>query len=268
MCGIVGYFGKRPAQDFLLEGLKRLEYRGYDSAGLAILQDQKSKIKNQKSKQHIIIVRSVGKVANLESKLSKNVGGFIGIAHTRWATHGKPSEKNAHPHTDCGGQVAIVHNGIIENYRELKETLEKRGHRFRSETDTEVIAHLLEDALKKSPFEEAFVKMLKKLKGAYGIVALSADDPDVMLAARLSSPLVLGIGNNEMFIASDASALVGDVKRIVYLDDGEMAVIGIDGYVVKTLKDRKRTKEELALEQDKTIAERNGYAHFMLKEIF
>src|SRR3989344_4827233 len=181
MCGIVGYFGKRPAQDFLLEGLKRLEYRGYDSAGLAILQDQKSKIKNQKSKQHIIIVRSVGKVANLESKLSKNVGGFIGIAHTRWATHGKPSEKNAHPHTDCGGQVAIVHNCIIENYRELKETLEKRGHRFRSETDTEVIAHLLEDALKKSPFEDAFVKGLKKLKAAYGIAAVSGGEPAVLL---------------------------------------------------------------------------------------
>ena len=270
MCGIVGYFGKRPAQDFLLEGLKRLEYRGYDSAGLAVL--EKGRIK---------VTRSVGKVAELENKFSKKISygllvrnasrsdaGRVGIAHTRWATHGKPSEKNAHPHTDCDGQVAIVHNGIIENYRELKEALEKRGHRFRSETDTEVIAHLLEEERNAFAFEEAFVKTLKKLKGAYGIVALSADDPNVMLAARLSSPLVLGIGTDEMFIASDASALVGDVKRVVYLDDGEVAVIGIDGYVVKTLKDRKRTKEELAFEQNKTIAEHNGYAHFMLKEIF
>ncbi len=273
MCGIVGYFGKRPAQDFLLEGLKRLEYRGYDSAGLAVLQDKKSQ-------QRIVIVRSAGKVANLESKLNKNVGGFIGIAHTRWATHGKPSEKNAHPHTDCGGQVAIVHNGIIENHRELREALEKRGHRFRSETDTEVIAHLLEEEMSarggsalggkkgENSFEEAFVKTLKKLKGAYGIVAIAADEPDVMLAARLSSPLVLGIGSGEMFIASDVSAMVGDVKRVVYLDDGEIAVIGADGYAVKTFASRRREKEEVALERDKTVAEHNGYEHFMQKEIF
>lgn len=257
MCGIVGYFGKRQAKDFLLEGLKRLEYRGYDSAGLAVL-----------SKKQIKVIKSIGKVTNLENKLKSNTNGFIGIAHTRWATHGKPSEKNAHPHTDCGGEIAVVHNGIIENYRELKEALEKRGHRFRSETDTEVIAHILEEEMKKLSFEEAFVKTLKKLKGAYGIAAISTNDPDTMLAARLSSPLVLGIGEGEIFIASDVSAMVGDVKRVVYLDDGEIAVVKEGGYVVKTLSSRKRDKEEVALEWDKTTAEHNGYPHFMLKEIF
>ncbi|MDP3957081.1 MAG: glutamine--fructose-6-phosphate transaminase (isomerizing) [bacterium] len=268
MCGIVGYFGKRPAKDFLIEGLKRLEYRGYDSAGLAVLQNHESRIMNHESKKRMLIIRSIGKVANLEDKIKKDIDGFIGIAHTRWATHGKPSERNAHPHVDCGGKVAVVHNGIIENYRELKEILEKRGHRFRSETDTEVIAHLLEEEMKQFPFEEAFVKTLKQLKGAYGIVAIATEDPEIMLAARFSSPLVLGIGSGEMFIASDVSALVGDVKRVVYLDDDEIAVIRRDGYDVKTLSSRKREKEELTLEWDKTVAEHSGYAHFMLKEIF
>lgn len=268
MCGIVGYFGKRPARDFLLEGLKRLEYRGYDSAGIAVIQNKTSNRKDTKEEIRIQTVRSVGKVSELEKKLNGNIDGFIGIAHTRWATHGKPSEKNAHPHKDCSGNVAVVHNGIIENYRELKEILEKQGHRFRSETDTEVIAHLLEEEMKKFPFEEAFVKTLKQLKGAYGIVAISAKDPGVMLAARQSSPLVLGIGDGEMFIASDVSAMVGDVKRIVYLDDGEITVIGKDGYVVKTFTSRKKDKEELTLEWDKTVAEHSGYPHFMLKEIF
>jgi glucosamine--fructose-6-phosphate aminotransferase (isomerizing) len=268
MCGIVGYFGKRPAQEFLIEGLKRLEYRGYDSAGIAVLQEQKSTIKNKPSKQRIVLTRSVGKVVNLESKLDKNVSGFIGIAHTRWATHGKPSERNAHPHSDCTGGVAVVHNGIIENYRELKELLEKRGHRFRSETDTEVIAHLLEEEMEKYSFEEAFIRTLRQLKGAYGIVALSTKDPEIMLAARLSSPLVLGIGHDEMFIASDVSAMVGDVKRIVYLDDGEVAVVKKDGYSVKTFSRREKEKEELTLKWDKTVAQHNGYPHFMLKEIF
>ncbi len=264
MCGIVGYFGKRPARDFLLEGLKRLEYRGYDSAGMAVLQNHKSKL---------AVTKSVGKVVNLENKLKQNFNGFLGIAHTRWATHGKPSEKNAHPHTDCGGNVAVVHNGIIENYRELKEMLKKRGHKFRSETDTEVIAHLLEEEMsvsggKNISFEEAFVKTLKQLNGTYGVVAISSKNPDMMLAARLSSPLVLGIGLGEIFVASDVSAMVGDVKRVVYLDDKEIAIIKKDGYVVKTLSNRKQEKEEHTLEWDKAAAERGGYPHFMLKEIF
>jgi len=258
MCGIVGYFGKRSAQEFLLEGLRRLEYRGYDSAGVALI--EKGKLK---------VIRSVGKVSALEERLAeKPNASIIGIAHTRWATHGKPSEKNAHPHTDCARQVAVVHNGIIENYRELKEVLEKQGHTFRSETDTEVIAHVLEEEMKADSFEGAFVKTLKRLRGAYAIVAVSAEHPKMMLAARLSSPLVLGIGEGESFLASDVSALVGDVKRVVYLDDGEMVVLREDGYVVKTLANRKQKKEEIPLEWDRSQAERGGFPHFMLKEIF
>ncbi len=178
MCGIVGYFGKRSAQEFLLEGLRRLEYRGYDSAGVALI--EKGKLK---------VIRSVGKVSALEERLTeRSNASMVGIAHTRWATHGKPSEKNAHPHTDCAKQVAVVHNGIIENYRELREALEKQGHVFRSETDTEVIAHILEEEMKVDSFEGAFVKTTKRLRGAYAIVAVSAEYPKTMLAARLSSP--------------------------------------------------------------------------------
>ncbi len=258
MCGIVGYFGKRSAQDSLLEGLRRLEYRGYDSAGIALI--EKGKLK---------VTRSVGKVAVLEGRLSGKVSeSLMGIAHTRWATHGKPSEKNAHPQRDCARRVAVVHNGIIENYRELKESLEKQGHIFRSETDTEVIAHVLEEEMKTDSFEGAFVKTLKCLRGAYAIVALSEEYPDMMLAARLSSPLVLGIGEDESFLASDVSALVGDVKRVVYLEDGEVVVIEKSGYVVKTLANKRQEKEEIPLQQDRAQAQKGGFAHFMLKEIF
>ncbi len=257
MCGIVGYIGQRPATKFLVEGLKRLEYRGYDSAGVAFMAPGK-----------VRIVRSLGKVAALESKLGSQIASGMGIAHTRWATHGKPSEKNAHPHADCSGRVAVVHNGIIENYQELRTSLEKRGHRFRSETDTETIAHLIEEEMKTISFEEAFPRALRALRGTYGIVAISSDTPDFFLAARQSSPLVIGIGRGEMFIASDVSAMVGDVKRVVYLDDGEIAKVSRDGYSVKTLSSRKREKEEVELEWDRAVAERGGFPHFMLKEIF
>ncbi len=257
MCGIVGYIGERPAAKFLVEGLKRLEYRGYDSAGVAFMTPGK-----------VRIIRSLGKVAALESKLGNRVESGMGIAHTRWATHGKPSERNAHPHADCSGRIAVVHNGIIENYQELRASLEKRGHHFRSETDTETIAHLIEEEMREHSFEEAFHRALRALRGAYGIVALSSDTPDFFLAARQSSPLVIGIGRGEMSIASDVSAFVGDVKRVVYLDDGEIAKVSRDGYSVKTLGSRKREKEEVELEWDRTVAERGGYPHFMLKEIF
>ncbi len=257
MCGIVGYIGERGAAKFLVEGLKRLEYRGYDSAGVAFMAPGK-----------VRVVRSLGKVAALESKLGEKITSGMGIAHTRWATHGKPSEKNAHPHTDCSGRVAVVHNGIIENYQELRTTLEKRGHRFRSETDTETIAHLIEEEMKTASFEEAFPRALRALRGAYGIVAISSDAPEFFLAARQSSPLVIGIGQGEMYIASDVSAMVGDVKRVVYLDDGEIAKVDRTGYSVKTLSSRKREKEEVELEWDRAVAERGGFPHFMLKEIF
>ncbi len=257
MCGIVGYIGDRGAAKLLVDGLKRLEYRGYDSAGVAFLAPGK-----------VRVVRALGKVAALESKLGDGIVSGMGIAHTRWATHGKPSEKNAHPHADCSGRVAVVHNGIIENYQELRTRLEKRGHRFRSETDTETIAHLIEEEMKTVPFEEAFLRALRALRGAYGIVAISSDAPEFLLAARVSSPLVIGIGKGEMFIASDVSAMVGDVKRVVYLDDGEIARVSRDGYSVRTLGSRKREKKEVELEWDRTVAERGGFPHFMLKEIF
>ncbi len=274
MCGIVGYVGKEKAVDFLIEGLKRLEYRGYDSAGLAFIPIHKSKIINPHSSIKIRTIKSVGKVAELEKKLSEADNGLIGIAHTRWATHGKPSEKNAHPHRDCTGEIAIVHNGIIENYQELRSKLEKQGHVFMSETDTEVIVHLLEEEVKTASFEEAFFKMLRQLRGAYGIVALSSAHPDMLLAARLSSPLVLGIGKQGMFVASDVSAFIGHANRVVYLDDRDVAIVKGDGYRIRNIKNVKnsskevREKEEVALTMDVTTANLGGFAHFMLKEIF
>jgi glucosamine--fructose-6-phosphate aminotransferase (isomerizing) len=270
MCGIVGYVGKEQAVDFLIEGLKRLEYRGYDSAGIAVLENHDSQFQIPDSKKKIKVVKSVGKVVNLEGKIKRGIDGFIGIAHTRWATHGKPSEKNAHPHTDCSGEIAIVHNGIIENYQELRVMLEKKGHIFKSETDTEVIAHLLEEESKTLDFEEAFLKMLWQLRGAYGIVALSSKHPDILLAARLSSPLVLGIGKSGTFVASDVSALIGHASRVVYLDDREIAIVTGDGYRIRSMKRSAKSmekKEEVAITMDVTTANRGGFAHFMLKEI-
>ena len=219
----------------------------------------------------------MGKVAELEKKLSEVDSGLLGIAHPRWATHGKPPEKKAQPHTDCTGDIAIVHNGIIENYQELRVMLEKKGHVFTSETDTEVIAHLLEEESKEATmstgrqaFEEAFLKMLRQLRGAYGIVALSSKHPDVLLAARLSSPLVLGIGKSGTFVASDVSALIGHASRVVYLDDLEVAVVTGDGYRIRSMKRSAKSmekKEEVAITMDVTTANRGGFAHFMLKEI-
>lgn len=256
--------------DFLIEGLKRLEYRGYDSAGIAVLENPDSRFQIPDSKKRMRVVKSVGKVVNLEEKIKQNISGVIGIAHTRWATHGKPSEKNAHPHTDCSGEIAIVHNGIIENYQELRLMLEKKKHVFKSETDTEVIAHLLEEEMKTNSFEEGFMKMLRQLRGAYGIVALSSAHPELLLAARLSSPLVLGIGKTGTFVASDVSALIGHASRVVYLDDLEVAVITGEGYRIRSVKRSAKSvekKEEIAITMDVETANRGGFAHFMLKEI-
>ncbi len=271
MCGIVGYIGRREANDLLIEGLHRLEYRGYDSAGISILhsgENLKSKIKNLKSKNHLVTVRALGKVENLEKKVGEKMKGSVGIAHTRWATHGKPSEKNAHPHTDCAGQIALVHNGIIENYNELKEDLVKQGHLFASETDTEVIAHLIEEHLKeKDDFEAAFTEALKHLRGTYGIAAVALSQPNKLFVARMGSPLLIGVGKDEYFVASDVSAVLAHTKRVVYLEDGERAVITRDGYVVKSGKIiQKKTVSDV--EWSEKEAKRGGYPHFMLKEIF
>ncbi len=258
MCGIIGYIGKREASNLLLEGLKRLEYRGYDSAGVAILDAGK-----------VRVVKALGKVANLEEKLTSLVAeSSIGIAHTRWATHGKPSEKNAHPHTDSQKEIALVHNGIIENYQELKEALKKQGVVFRSETDSEVIAHLIKIAMDTGKgFEEAFRLTLTKLKGTYGIASLYRGEPGKILVARMGSPLVIGVGKDEWFVASDVAPLLAHTRRVVYLDDGEYAVLTENGYTVHS-GGKVSKKEVVDVEWSETEAKREGYPHFMLKEIY
>lgn len=283
MCGIVGYVGKGSAREVLLEGLKRLEYRGYDSAGVALAtsdtryatsnKKQATRDKQEginKKRGRVVTVKAVGRVANLEEKLEREI--FVshaGIAHTRWATHGKPSEKNAHPHSDDNKRVTLVHNGIIENYKELKSALEKKGHRFISETDSEVIAQLIGEKMKKLSFEEAFFASLKELRGAYAVVAMSGEDPEKIMAARMSSPLVLGVGKEEYILASDASAIVAYTDRVVYLDDGEAIILTPSGYSIRTLRNTvKRAKKVETLEWSPDEAKKQGYAHYMLKEIF
>ncbi len=259
MCGIVAYIGKNNAQDILIEGLRKLEYRGYDSAGIAIV--DKNKIKT---------VKAVGKINNLEEKLiDKNWQGKVGIAHTRWATHGKPSLKNSHPHSDCTKNIWLAHNGIIENYQELKKELIKKGHKFTSDTDSEVVAHLIEEFNKKNNFEKSVAQALKLVKGTYGLVILNQKEPDKIIVARNGSPLIIGVGQDEYIIASDASAIVQYTQRVIYLDDGEMAVIGNDAYRVTNLKSKKLDKKKISqIKWSVQEAQKQGYAHFMLKEIF
>ncbi len=268
MCGIVGYIGKKDAQEVLLEGLKRLEYRGYDSSGIALMKDKEDL--SEKKQFFLKVIKAVGKVMCLEEKLSKEkLSSHIGIAHTRWATHGKPSEKNAHPHQDDGGYVAIVHNGIIENYKELKEKLEKRGHTFVSETDSEVIAQCIGDKMKTKSFEEAFFLTLKELRGAYAVVAVSPSDPEKILAARFSSPLVLGVGKEEYILASDVSALVEYTDKVVYIEDNEAVLLTPQGYSLRTFSNRAKGERKIeTLEWSSDQAKKEGFAHYMLKEIF
>ncbi len=268
MCGIIGYIGKKEAKSILIEGLTRLEYRGYDSAGVAIVQSKnvKGKMKNE---EEILVTRKVGRVANLEEALTKQkVTGTIGIAHTRWATHGKPSEKNAHPHLSQDKTIAVVHNGIIENYTELKNELIKRGYRFRSDTDTEVIAHLLEHETKKvGSLESALPVVLKRLKGAYGIAVVSLLDPETLYVARMGSPLVIGVGKDEWFVASDVAPLLPYTRKVMYLDDGEYAILTQDGHSIKSGR-RVEEKEVVDITWSEAEAKKEGYAHFMQKEIF
>ena len=288
MCGIIGYIGEQKAAPIILEGLKKLEYRGYDSAGVALLDSEK-----------ISVTKTTGRVAELEKKLKKD-SGSIGIGHTRWATHGGVTEENAHPHWGETSRITLIHNGIIENYRELKEFLTEKGHTFRSETDTEVLAHLIDYYFKKtsrhsgldpesiqidsgspiksgmtqeSSLEVAVAKALQKARGAYAVVVMSEDDPDKIVVGRLSSPLVLGVGENEMLIASDVSALVKHTKKVVYLDDGEMAVVRQQDYAIYKIEEvLKKNSQELdkevsEIDWDIEEAQKGGYEHFMLKEI-
>lgn len=259
MCGIVGYIGPQQADDLLLTGLQRLEYRGYDSAGLAIVDDGSLVVRKQK-----------GKVSALAKAVENvRVQGTLGVGHTRWATHGFPNDKNAHPHTSSDGAFALVHNGIIENYATLRKQLQEKGYAFTSETDTEVLVHLIDHVRKEQglALPEALSQALTKVVGTYGIAIVSSEDPDLLLAARNGSPLLLGVNEQEYFIASDASALIEHTRQVVYLNDGEMAVVRRSGYEVRTIANQPLQKEVHELQWDIEQIEKQGYEHFMLKEI-
>jgi len=260
MCGIVAYIGPKQAYPILLKGLQRLEYRGYDSAGIALLNGG------------LILFKTKGKVAELEDYLKdKNLKGTIGIAHTRWATHGEPNQTNAHPHFSQSKKLAIIHNGIIENYAALKKELTKRGYSFESDTDTEVLVNLIEDIQhnEKVSLEEAVRISLNQVIGAYAIVVLSQDNPNMLIAARKGSPLVIGVGEDDYFIASDATPIIEYTKNVVYLEDEEVAVVkrGED-LQIRNIKNRKKTPYVQELEWNLNELEKGGYEHFMLKEIY
>ena len=256
MCGIVGYIGKQEATPIIFEGLRKLEYRGYDSAGIATLQPD-----------GIAIRRSEGKLVNLEKVLREQpLTGTIGIGHTRWATHGRPSEINAHPHR--AGSVVVVHNGIIENYLALREQLKKNGHTFSSETDTEVIAHLVEECLKSSPsFEVAVRTALQELQGAFAVCILCKDQPDTLIAAKVGSPMVVGLGQGEFFVASDIPAILAHTREMIFMEDGELALFQGSVACFSTIDGQPLEKKARHIDWSPLMAEKGGYKHFMLKEI-
>ena len=269
MCGIVGYIGKREAWPILIKGLERLEYRGYDSAGVALMDSGA-----------ITVYKKMGKVRELSNfvkdlpaqigKSDKNIRGVVGIAHTRWATHGEPNDVNAHPHLSMNGNIAVVHNGIIENYLSIKKVLIEKGYKFKSDTDTEVISNLIEDIKKsaKVSIDEAVRLALIEVVGAYAIVVLSKDDPDTVVVAKKGSPVVIGIGDEEFFIASDATPIIEYTDKVIYLDDGEMAVIKNNNLLVKTIQNEIKNHYVQKLEMKIEELEKGGFPHFMLKEIY
>jgi glutamine---fructose-6-phosphate transaminase (isomerizing) len=257
MCGIVGYIGPKPLVPILLEGLRKLEYRGYDSAGIAVV-----------SNGEVAVRRSSGKLANL-IKLLENSGlkGDYGIGHTRWATHGRPTEENAHPHRDCSGKIVVVHNGIIENYLDLKHELQEQGHRFVTETDTEIIAHLVESLMPGRTFSRAVGAALSRLRGSFAVCIISADTPNTILAARSGPPLIIGQGKGELLVASDVPALLQHTRDIYFMNDGEMATLSPDGVQIQDFQGNPRTFSPQEIGWSPEMAERGGYPHFMLKEI-
>jgi glucosamine--fructose-6-phosphate aminotransferase (isomerizing) len=259
VCGIVGYIGPKKVVPLILDGLHRLEYRGYDSAGIAVV------TKNGK----LEIRRASGKLNNLEEVLRESpIEGIYGIGHTRWATHGRPTEENAHPHRDCTGEIVVVHNGIIENYLELKSELVREGHKFVTETDTEVIAHLVEKYSKDKPLEEAVRHTIKRLTGVYALSVISTRDPNKIVAARLGPPSVVGLGDNEYFIASDIPALLHHTREIFFLADGDIAVITPSGVRVMDADGKTVERPPQHISWDPILAEKGGFRHFMQKEIF
>jgi len=256
MCGIVGYFGKREAAPLLIEGLSKLEYRGYDSAGVSIL--------NEKG---IDLTKCKGRLANLEEKLEEDpIKGHIGIGHTRWATHGKPSDLNSHPHTNGDGTISVVHNGIIENYMELREWLMEKGYEFKSETDTEVIPNLV-DFYYKGDLLKAVMEVTKKLEGSYAIGVIAANEPDKLVAVRNESPLIVGLGEDENFIASDIPAVLNQTRKVYLLEDKEFVVMTKDGIKIYDQNEKEVKKEVFNVTWDADAAEKGGYDHFMMKEI-
>ena len=260
MCGIVGYIGPKKVVPVIIEGLRKLEYRGYDSAGIAVVtKDGKLEIR-----------RAAGKLRNLEEAIAKSpIEGTYGIGHTRWATHGRPTEENAHPHRDCSGQIVVVHNGIIENYLELKEQLQREGHKFVTETDTEIVAHLVEKhSANNTPLEEAVRKSLRELRGIYALVFLSAKESMKIVAARLGPPSVIGIGDGEYFVASDIPALLEHTRNMFFLADGDIAVLTRDGVKVMDHDGRAVERPTQHVAWDPIMVEKGGYKHFMQKEIF
>jgi glutamine---fructose-6-phosphate transaminase (isomerizing) len=261
MCGIVGYVGDKSAVGIIVDGLKRLEYRGYDSAGVAVLGGD----------GQLQVRRAAGRIKNLEGILKERpLSGSLGVGHTRWATHGRPSDENAHPHTDCSGTLVVVHNGILENYLEIKERLRAEGHAFKSETDTEVLAHLIEHHLKTTPrLERAVKRALGEFKGSYAVGVVSSAAPDRVVAAKHGAgSVVIGLGNGEMFIASDIPAILAHTRDVVILEDGDVAVVTAEGVVLSTLDDQPVQREPVRILWDPIMAEKGGYRHFMLKEIY
>jgi glucosamine--fructose-6-phosphate aminotransferase (isomerizing) len=258
MCGIIGYIGSKPVVPVLLDGLRRMEYRGYDSAGVALV-----------SPEGIALRRSAGKLANLEATIrDEPVDGLYGVGHTRWATHGRPTEENAHPHRDCTGRIVVVHNGIIENYLDLKRELQAQGHDFKTETDTEIVAHLVEREMQGDGLENAVRRALLYMRGMFALVLVSVDDPEKIVAVRNGPPIVVGLGEDEFFVASDIPAILSHTRDVVFLGDEEMAVITRSGVAFTDYSGRAVSKTTQRVLWDPIAAEKGGHKHFMLKEIY
>src|ERR1022692_1401326 len=258
MCGIVGYIGNRKAVPIILEGLKRLEYRGYDSAGIAVYGDD----------GQLAVRRASGKLRNLEEAIRLNpIDGTYGIGHTRWATHGRPTEENAHPHRDCTGDIVVVHNGIVENYLALKQQLQAEGHQFKTQTDTEIIAHLVEKHFQGN-LEEAVRAAVKQLAGVFALVAIARTDPNKIVAARFGPPVVIGLGDNEYFVASDVPAILPHTRDMFFLADGDLAILTPDGVRIGDFDGRPVNRQVSHILWDPIMAEKGGFKHFMVKEIY
>src|SRR5207342_692791 len=258
MCGIIGYIGSKDVVPVIIDGLRRLEYRGYDSAGVAVLRNGAIELR-----------RSAGKLSKLEDVIAlQPLAGNYGVGHTRWATHGRPTEENAHPHRDCTGKIVVVHNGIIENYLDLKLQLQQQGHVFVTETDTEIVAHLVEREMKDDGLENAVRRALLYMRGLFALVLISADDPNKIVTVRNGPPIVVGLGDKEFFVASDIPAILAHTRDVVFLGDEEMAIITPAGVEFTDYSGRAVSARSTRVSWDPVMAEKAGYKHFMLKEIF